>query len=87
MEPKKGFQTTEFWLSVIAMILGFVMASGFVPESGMAAQIVGGVMAILASLGYTASRTQFKVAAENSKAKAPVAVETKTPPLEKKEEN
>ena len=57
---KPGFKTTEFWLSSIAMILGVVLASGAIPEGGMAGQIVGGVLSVLASLGYTASRTQVK---------------------------
>ncbi len=57
---KPGFKTTEFWLSSIAMVLGVVLASGAIPEGGMAGQIVGGVLSVLASLGYTASRTQVK---------------------------
>lgn len=61
-EPAKkpGFKTTEFWLSSLAMVLGVVLASGAIPEGGMAGQIVGGVLSVLASLGYTASRTQVK---------------------------
>jgi hypothetical protein len=59
-----GYKTTEFWLSLVAMILGAVAASGAIVEGSMAAQIIGGVMAILAQLGYTASRTQVKKAAE-----------------------
>jgi len=57
---KPGFKTTEFWLSSLAMILGVVLASGAIPEGGIAGQIVGGVLSVLASLGYTASRTQVK---------------------------
>jgi hypothetical protein len=58
--PKPGFKTTEFWLSTLAMVLGVVLASGALPEGGLAGQIVGGVLSVLASLGYTASRTQVK---------------------------
>ncbi len=57
---KAGYRTTEFWLSSLAMVLGVVLASGAIPEGGMAGQIVGGVLSVLASLGYTASRTQVK---------------------------
>ena len=57
---KPGYQTTEFWLSALAMVLGVVMASGAIPNGGTAAQIVGGVLSVLASLGYTASRTKVK---------------------------
>jgi len=60
LKKKPGFKTTEFWLSSLAMILGVVLASGAIPEGGMAGQIVGGVLSVLASLGYTASRTQVK---------------------------
>lgn len=58
--PKPGYKSTEFWLSSIATILGIVLASGAVPEGGMVGQIIGGVLALLANLGYTASRTQVK---------------------------
>lgn len=59
-EPKPGYRTSEFWLSTVAILLGIVLASGAVPEGGMVAQIVGGVLSVLSSLGYTASRTQVK---------------------------
>jgi hypothetical protein len=55
-----GYKTTEFWLSLMAVILGDVMASGVLPQGGLVTQIVGGVMSVLGSLGYTASRTQVK---------------------------
>lgn len=57
---KPGFKTTEFWLSTLALLLGLALASGAVPDGGLAAQIIGGVMSVLASLGYTASRTKVK---------------------------
>jgi len=44
----------------MAVILGAVMASGVLPQGGLVTQIVGGVMSVLGSLGYTASRTQVK---------------------------
>jgi hypothetical protein len=56
-----GYKTTEFWLSFAAMVLGVVMASGAIPQGGLAAQVIGGVMSVLAALGYTSSRTQVKV--------------------------
>ena len=58
--PKPGYKTTEFWLSSLALILGVVLASGAIPEGGIAAQVVGGLLSLLASLGYTASRTSIK---------------------------
>jgi len=50
---KPGYRTTEFWLSLVAAILGFVTASGAVPEEN---KIVGGAVGILAIMGYTVSR-------------------------------
>ncbi len=57
---KPGYQTTEFWLSSIATVLGVVMASGAVADGGLASQIIGGVLSVLAALGYTAARAKIK---------------------------
>ena len=62
---KTGFKTTEFWLSAIATIMGIIMASGALDNLGAthwSVKVVGGVMAILASLGYTAARAKVKSA-------------------------
>ncbi len=59
---KPGYQTTEFWLSTLALLLGLALASGAVPDGGLAAQIIGGILSVLSSLGYTASRTKVKSA-------------------------
>ncbi len=62
---KPGYKTTEFWLSLLATVMGFLLASGVLdgmdPESWVM-RIVGGVIAVLASLGYTASRGKVKAA-------------------------
>ena len=68
-QQKPGYKSTEFWLSSVATLLGIALASGLVPDGGTAAQLVGGALSMLASLGYTASRTQVKVASENSSAR------------------
>jgi len=62
-ETKPGYKTTEFWLSFVATIMGFVLASGVmdnVAEDGLASKIVGGIVAVLAALGYSASRAKVK---------------------------
>jgi len=59
---KPGFKTSEFWLTSITTLGGIVLASGAVAEGSATAQIVGGILAVLAQLGYTASRTQVKKA-------------------------
>ena len=62
-ETKPGYKTTEFWLSLLATLLGFVLASGAmdgVSQESWVAKLVGGAVAVLASLGYTASRAKVK---------------------------
>ena len=63
-----GYKSTEFWLSLVAVLAGFVLASGAVVEGSTAATIVGGVLTVLGALGYTSSRTTVKVAEETAKA-------------------
>ncbi len=58
--PKPGFKSSEFWLSTIATVGGILLASGALADGSAAAQITGGILAVLASLGYTASRTSLK---------------------------
>lgn len=72
-DAKPGRKTSEFWLSFLAVVFGFVLAGGFVAEDSTTAKVVGGALAVLAGLGYTMSRTNVKVEeavkeAEQSKA-------------------
>ncbi len=63
MDTKPGYKTTEFWLSLCATLLGFLLASGVmdsVSEESWIAKVVGGVVAVLATLGYSASRAKVK---------------------------
>jgi len=66
MNTKPGFRTSEFWLSTAATLVGLVMASGVLPEQAdnMWVRLIGGVVAVLAALGYTASRAKVKSASE-----------------------
>lgn len=57
---KKGYKSTEFWLSTTAMLLGQLMVSGVLTDGSTAAQIVGGAMTLLSALGYTHCRTSLK---------------------------
>jgi len=62
-EPRKGIATSEFWLSLIATLLGFLLASGLlddVGEDSWISKLIGGAVAVLASLGYSASRAKVK---------------------------
>jgi len=54
--PKPGYKTSEFWLSLGATLASFVLASGAVPETGVWGQVAALVTAAFAALGYTVSR-------------------------------
>lgn len=56
---KPGFRTTEFWLTLAAMVVGSIYASGAV-ESDSALRILGLVSSVLGALGYTVSRGMVK---------------------------
>lgn len=62
METKPGYKTTEFWLSVAAMLVGALMASGLLDESGtdIDNKIFGLIAMVLAGLGYSANRAWTK---------------------------
>ena len=60
MKDKPGYKTTEFWLSTIAMTIGALMASGIVETDSSFDKALGLAATILASLGYTVSRTMVK---------------------------
>lgn len=55
-EVKPGYKTTEFWLTVVAGLVGFAYASGAVGESTTLYQALGVVSTVLGALGYTISR-------------------------------
>ena len=60
VEVKPGYQTTEFWLSAAATLVGLAIASGIVPTTVTWPQIVGLITGILGAMGYTVSRTAVK---------------------------
>lgn len=55
-KAKHGYKTTEFWLSLAAVIVGAVMSAGFFAPDSVAAKIVGVVGVTLTAMGYTAVR-------------------------------
>jgi hypothetical protein len=58
-EQKPGWKTSEFWLSLAAIVIGAVMASGVLDSLAgdhWLVKVVGIVASILGALGYTASR-------------------------------
>lgn len=59
---KPGYKTTEFWISLAAVIIGSVVASGIVPADSVWERIIGLVVSALAALGYTGARLSIKKA-------------------------
>lgn len=57
-----GYKTTEFWLSLAAMIVGTLLAAGVFGEGDTAYKILAFVGATLASFGYSYSRGRVKSA-------------------------
>lgn len=62
---KPGWKTTEFWLSVIAMVVGLLMTSGFFAVDSIWGKILGLAGTVLASLGYSLSRGLAKSSGPN----------------------
>lgn len=63
METKPGYKTTEFWLSLAAMLLSALYASGALVIEGVPDWVlmaVGVVATVLTALGYTVNRTLAK---------------------------
>lgn len=59
-EIKPGWKTSEFWLSVAAVAVGSIVASGVVPADSVWERLVGLAVAGLAALGYTGCRLALK---------------------------
>lgn len=68
---KDGYKTTEFWLSLVAMLVGALIASGVLAEGGMPLQVAGMVAAALSAMGYSSSRAKAKQADSLGKPLAP----------------
>lgn len=62
MENRRGVKTSEFYVTLAAMILGavaYVLAAA-VPDTHWSVQVVAIALEALAALGYTASRAKVK---------------------------
>ena len=59
-DVKPGWQTSEFWLSLLAMLLTALYASGVVPTKGTTAAVVAIVASLLTASGYAVARTIAK---------------------------
>jgi len=68
MESKPGYKTTEFWLSLVAILVGAALASGAIGLESVEGTIVAFVASALTAMGYTASRTLGKSTAAKASA-------------------
>ena len=60
-KQKPGWKSTEFWLSLAAVICGALIAGDVVTETSTVGKAIGAIVSVLGALGYTASRTAVKV--------------------------
>lgn len=66
---KPGYQTTEFWLTLLTSLVGSLLASGLIGDDRIL-KILGVVSTILATAGYTTARTITKGREEKVKSEA-----------------
>jgi hypothetical protein len=57
---KPGYQTTEFWLSLAATVVGALLASGAIEAGTVWDRIAGTIAATLAAMGYSSARAKVK---------------------------
>ena len=57
---KPGYKSTEFYMSMLAVVVGAIASSGILEGSDGLTKVVGLVMAALVALGYTGSRLTLK---------------------------
>lgn len=71
-QPKKpGYRTSEFWLSLLAIVLGVLLASGFIGDESAAGKGIAFAASALTALGYNISRGMVKKAETLTSAIAP----------------
>lgn len=57
---KPGIKTTEFWITMVCMIIGFILESGVITEGSPAGVIAGAILQAAAAAGYAVSRGKAK---------------------------
>lgn len=74
---KPGWQSSEFYLSLAAMLVGFVMSAGLFPDGSPVLKALGLAASLLGALGYTVQRGLLK--ANGNKTAALVAAAAAAP--------
>lgn len=62
---KPGYKTSEFWLTLLANIIGGAIAVGLVPSEGDISKVIALLSLTLATYGYNYSRGIVKAAKSN----------------------
>ena len=57
---RRGFATSEWWLSAAAMVISLLMSSGVISSGSSWDKAVGLVASALIAMGYTVQRTNAK---------------------------
>ena len=57
---KPGYQTSEFWFSLLVVLLVATLGSGLIPEATSVYQVIAAGIAVLGAFGYGVNRTQLK---------------------------
>jgi drug/metabolite transporter (DMT)-like permease len=60
MEPKAGWKTSEYWLSLAAIVVGMLLASGAIGEATALGKVLAFVASALTAIGYTYVRGSVK---------------------------
>jgi hypothetical protein len=60
MMEKPGYKTTEFWLTLVCVLLTMLAASGLFGEQTTIAKVVEVGIGVLAAMGYTFVRGSVK---------------------------
>lgn len=76
---KPGYKTTEFWLSLAAIIVGALIASGVIPTDSSWMKLLGMASSVLATLGYTGARVLTKGTELKNAAITAIADKTENP--------
>lgn len=71
MPTRSGIKTSEFWVSLIVILLGAFMTSGLFANEHWSMKVVGLVTSLLSALGYTFARASVKLAAAETAAISP----------------
>ena len=56
---KPGYKSTEYWLSLVAVLVGALLASGAITDESTL-KVLGVATSLLTAMGYTVNRTWHK---------------------------